>query len=151
MFSLLQRQIWTLAWKDLLLMFSRNRTSYTTVLRAFTAPLIFAIYLSVIFRVYWPKETYGIGTPRPIRTLSEGFSATTGGRDTFVLANYGPSGGDIERVIDLVAEAANTPGKTVRRISTEDELLNLCRSTFSATTKVSAVMNCSRTYNAHTN
>lgn len=139
MASLLLRQIWTLAWKDLLVLFSHNRASFWTVIRSFTAPLFLAVYLSVILRSYFPSLEYGIGSARSIRSLSDGFAKATSGRNTLALVNYGPDGGDIEQVINLIAEAAETPGKTVTRLKTEDELLTVCRSTLYGTTKVNEI------------
>jgi ATP-binding cassette, subfamily A (ABC1), member 3 len=132
--QLLLRQIWTLAWKDLLLLLNRKRRIFT-YLRALWGPIILTVYLSIIVRVYWPKENYGIGSPTGLRSLAEGFGAAGGGRNTLALVNYGPTGGEIEKVINAVAKEASLPGKTVKILTSLDELLALCRSTLYGTTK----------------
>ncbi|KAF2032632.1 ABC transporter [Setomelanomma holmii] len=133
--SLLFRQIWTLAWKDLLVVMNRKRR-FTTIVRAFTIPTIFVVYFAFIIKVYWPKETYGIGTPSTIRPLSEAIRDAPGGRRTLALCNYGSTGGDIDRVIELVTAKANgTDGHIVRVLHDPDELLTVCKSSLSAVTK----------------
>ncbi|OCK78942.1 ABC transporter, partial [Lepidopterella palustris CBS 459.81] len=128
------RQIWTLAWKDLLLVLNRKRNA-STIFRAFTIPIVLSIYMAFIIRVYWPHETYGIGTSTPIRALSAAMDSAGGGRNTLALCNYGARGGDIDKVIDIVATSAKQSGKTVQILHNPDDLLTLCRSTLSGTTK----------------
>ncbi|KAF1846607.1 uncharacterized protein K460DRAFT_395964 [Cucurbitaria berberidis CBS 394.84] len=133
--SLLLRQIWTLAWKDLLLVLNSKRR-ITTIIRAFTIPTIFVVYFAFIIRVYWPKETYGIGNPSTIRSLTEAIRDAPGGRRTLALCNYGPSGGDIDRVIKLVSEKARgSDGQIVRVLHSPDELLTVCKTSLSAVSK----------------
>ncbi|KAF2690427.1 putative ABC transporter [Lentithecium fluviatile CBS 122367] len=133
--SLLLRQIWTLAWKDLLLVLnSKRRTS--TMFRALYIPILFVIYMSFIIKVYWPKETYGIGSPNTIRPLSQAISEASGNRRTLALCNYGPEGGDIDKVIEAVAaKARGTNGQTVEIIRSPEDLLTLCKSSLSGVTK----------------
>ncbi|KAF2493864.1 hypothetical protein BU16DRAFT_58020 [Lophium mytilinum] len=132
--SLFLRQIWTMAWKDLLLTLNRERAA-TTIFRAFTVPLIFVVYMSFIIRVYWPKETYGIGASTQIRSLPDALNTAGGGRHTLALCNYGPRGGDIDKVIAAVAASARTSGKPVQLLYNPDDLLTVCRSALSGNTK----------------
>ncbi|KAF2188242.1 P-loop containing nucleoside triphosphate hydrolase protein [Zopfia rhizophila CBS 207.26] len=133
--SMFLRQIWTLAWKDLLLILCRKRRT-STVLRAFTVPFVLATYMAFIIRVYLPKQTYGIGTPSSIRSLSDAISEASGNRNTLALCNYGSTGGDIDRVIDHVAAAATgNDGQVVEILHHPDELLSLCRSSLQGITK----------------
>ncbi|OCL07698.1 ABC transporter [Glonium stellatum] len=128
------RQIWTLAWKDLLLVLNGKRNA-STIFRAFSQPVILAIYMSFIIRIYWPQETYGIGTPSLIRDLSNAMNSAGGGRNTLALCNYATPGGDIDKVINMVATSARGSGKTVEILTNPDQLLTLCRSSLSGTTK----------------
>ena len=132
--KLLLRQLWTLVWKDLLLILNRERLS-STLFRAVTIPVVFAFYISVVLRVYWPREGYGVGSPRTVRTLAEGLNAATGGRNTLALVNTGHSGGDIDKVIQIIAAEARPTGKTVELLSDEDDLIELCRSTLRGSTR----------------
>lgn len=133
--SLLLRQIWTLAWKDLLVVLNSKRR-ITTIIRAFTIPTIFVVYFAFIIRVYWPKETYGIGNEALVRPLAEAIRDAPGGRRTLALCNYGATGGDIDRVIRAVAEKAKGfDGQLVRILRNPDELLTVCKASLSAVTK----------------
>lgn len=133
--SLLLRQIWTLAWKDLLVVTNTKRR-VTTIIRAFTIPTIFVVYFAFIIRVYWPRETYGIGSPNAIRSLSEAIGEAAGNRRTLALCNYGPPGGDIDRVIEIVSgKALGGDGQVVQVLRSPDDLLTLCRSSLSGVTK----------------
>ncbi|KAF2473758.1 ABC transporter [Lindgomyces ingoldianus] len=135
--SMLLRQIKTLAWKDLLLVLNRKRR-YSTYWRAFNIPIILAIYMAFIIRVYWPTETYGIGTPSVVRPLSDAIAEAMGNRRTLALCNYGSSGsqGEIQKVIDIVAASARgNRGQVVEILRNPDDLLTLCKSSLSGVTK----------------
>jgi len=133
--SLLFRQIWWLTFKDLLLLLNSKRRVFT-IIRAFTIPTIFIIYISFIIRVYWPRETYGIGNPSGIRPLSQAISEAGGKRRTLALCNYGPTGGDIDRLVERVASAARgNNGQIVEILHNPDDLLTLCKSSLSGVTK----------------
>lgn len=133
--SLLLRQIWTLAWKDLLLVLNSKRRS-STIFRALTIPIIFVVYMSFIIKVYWPKETYGIGNPNTIRPLSQAIGEAVGNRRTLALCNYGPTGGDIDKAINIIAsKAKGNNGQIVQILHDPNELLTLCKSSLSGVTK----------------
>lgn len=133
--SLLLRQIWTLAWKDLLVILNRKRRVWT-IIRAFTFPLVFTIYIAFIIRVYWPTEVYGIGNSAAIRPLSEAIVQAPGDRRTLALCNYGSTGGDIDKVIEQVASTARGDrGQRVEILHNPDDLLTLCKSSLSGVTK----------------
>ncbi len=133
--SLFFRQLLTLAWKDLLVVFNSKR-AITTAIRAFTFPTIFTIYFAFIIRVYWPSETYGVGSPHAIRSLSEAIGDAPGNRRTLALCNYGPTGGDIDRVIQLVSDKAKgNSGQTVKVLHSSDDLLTVCKSTLASVSK----------------
>ncbi|KAF1955737.1 putative ABC transporter [Byssothecium circinans] len=133
--SLLIRQIWTLAWKDLLLVLNSERRLSTTF-RAIYIPIIFVVYMSFIIKVYWPKEIYGIGNPSTVRLLSQAIGEAVGNRRTLALCNYGQTGGDIDRVIELVSsKARGSDGQIVEVVHDPTELQSLCKSSLSGVTK----------------
>ncbi|KAF2273591.1 putative ABC transporter [Westerdykella ornata] len=133
--SLFLRQIWTLAWKDLLLLLNPKRRTFT-IIRSGTFPTIFIVYIAFIIRVYWPKEVYGIGNPATIRSLPEAISQAPGNRRTLVLCNYGPRGGDIDKVIEQVAATARQGSENKVEILTDpNDLLTTCRSSLQGVTK----------------
>jgi ATP-binding cassette subfamily A (ABC1) protein 3 len=131
---LIFKQIGALVRKDLALVLNR-RSRFFTLWRALWIPIIFATYMSFILRVYWPKETYGIGSPTPIQTLKDAMNTATGGRNTLVFVNSINSGGDIDKVIQLIAEPVQAAGKTVKIFNNYTNLVETCRSTLQGTTK----------------
>lgn len=90
--------------------------------------------MAFILRVYWPKEEYGIATSTPVRSLPEAFNAAKGGRDTVVLVNSVASGGDIDKVIQLLIQEVNSTA-IVEVVTHPEELVQKCRSTLQGTTK----------------
>lgn len=132
----LPRQVWTLARKNILINLIRH--AFSTSIRALILPVAFIIFLSYARNLFIPPSNYGIASSHPIRTLQQGLDAATGGRHTLAFVNNGLSGGDIDRVIDAVA--ASTNGKIIRRLATQAELLDVCRSSLrGATTCYGAV------------
>ncbi|RDW76105.1 putative ABC transporter-3 [Coleophoma crateriformis] len=135
----LLRQSWTLTRKNILIAFNRHLLS--TLVRAFFLPVAFMIFLSYARNLFIPPSIYGIGSSYEIRTLSQALRETGAGRNTLAFVNNGLSGGDIDRVIDAVAQPALTLGKTVSRLATETDLLETCRSSLrGATTCYGAVI-----------
>jgi ATP-binding cassette subfamily A (ABC1) protein 3 len=132
--NLLSQQIWALTEKNLLILFSRERAWYTYY-RSFAIPVLFACYVAFILRVYFPNEKYQIGNAVPVRSLVDGMNAASGGRNTLALVNSGLSGGDVDRVIRTVADEVQSNGKTVKLLSNETDLLELCPSTLRGVTK----------------
>ncbi|KAH8592220.1 hypothetical protein B0O99DRAFT_247938 [Bisporella sp. PMI_857] len=130
-------QSWTLTRKNILI--ALNRHAISTTVRAFFLPVAFMVFLSYARNLFVPPSVYGIGDPTPIRTLQQGLDAASGGRNKLVFVNNGLVGGDVERVIDIVA--GSTTGKTISRLSNEGELLDVCRSSLrGATTCYGAIV-----------
>ena len=78
---------------------------------------------------------YGIGEPRPIRSLADGLSvASQTGRETVVFVNNGFDGGDIDRVIDSVADEVSGAGKKVTRLASSSDLGYICASSLRGST-----------------
>src|SRR5438046_611451 len=99
--SPLLRQVWTLTGKNLLIAFVRNPKS--TTWRAFLIPIAVIFYLSFARYIYVPSSKYGISPTVPVRSLTDALDAASSGRTTVAFVNSGHSGGDIDRVIDIVA------------------------------------------------
>jgi ATP-binding cassette subfamily A (ABC1) protein 3 len=131
---LLMRQTSVLMRKDIMLMFN-PKSAFTTIVRALLLPVILALYMSVIIKVYWPKENYGVGTPHQLLSLPGAMQLAKGGRDTLVFVNGIASGGEIDRVIALIAESIKSSGKNVIILDKEVDLLPTCPSTLQGTTK----------------
>ncbi|KAK0123573.1 hypothetical protein ONS96_010552 [Cadophora gregata f. sp. sojae] len=129
----LLKQTWTLTRKNLLIAF--NRHAFSTSIRAFILPVAFMIFLSYARNIFVPPSNYGIGSPRPIRTLAEGIRAGGAGRETLAFVNNGLAGGDIDRVIDALVQDASSAGAKVARLSTGEELLDTCRSSLRGATE----------------
>jgi hypothetical protein len=138
---LLWRQIQTLVWKDLVLIFSRKSRLYT-IYRAWVAPIVVAIYLAFIFRVYFPKATYGIGTPEDIRSLTDAMQYAAGTRDDLILVNLGPQGGDIDRVLNAVAGPPKAAGRNVTISTDPNVILTSCHSQLTGVTNCFAAVEC---------
>jgi ATP-binding cassette subfamily A (ABC1) protein 3 len=136
MAPLLLQQIGVLTRKNLWLIFSR-KSRMSTIWRCFYAPVLVAIYLCFIFRAYFPKATYGISSPHDVRNLNDamGYAATVGKRDRLILVNVGPRGGDIDRLLNLVAETPKAAGKNITITYEQDDLIASCRSGLQGVTK----------------
>ncbi|KAF1814145.1 putative ABC transporter [Eremomyces bilateralis CBS 781.70] len=128
------RQLLTLVRKDLLLGVNR-RSLHTTILRAFLAPLIFSFFITFVIRAFWPQQTYGIGSPRPIRSLADAMTIAVPERPTLMFVNEVSPDGDIDRVINEVAGPVRERGHRVVLTRDGNELLNSCRSTLRGVTK----------------
>ncbi|KAJ5775505.1 uncharacterized protein N7511_000516 [Penicillium nucicola] len=131
MFSLFWRQVWTLTVKNLLITFVRP--SATTTLRALVLPVVFIAVISYARNFFVPPSIYGIGDPTPVRSLNSAFGSVGGGRDKLVFVNNGFTDGDIQRVIDQVAEPARLNGDHVVTLTSESDLRNTCRTTLRGT------------------
>ncbi|KUJ18709.1 P-loop containing nucleoside triphosphate hydrolase protein [Mollisia scopiformis] len=119
--GLLLRQIAILVRKDLLLLFSGPKSRLSTLIRALWIPIIYSLYMSVIIKVYWPKEKYGVGNLHQLLSLQYAMKTATGGRDTVVFVNNVSLGGDIDRVINNIATPIRASAKmqsfsTIHRI-----------------------------------
>jgi ATP-binding cassette subfamily A (ABC1) protein 3 len=126
-------QCWTLTRKNILIALHRHTIS--TVVRAFLLPIAFVIFLSYARNLFIPPSNYGIGSSHSIRTLAVALDAANGGRDTVAFVNNGLAGGDIDRIIESVAQIVSTSGKKVVRLNTQTDLLETCRSSLRGSTR----------------
>ena len=124
---LLTRQIWTLVKKNLLVVLVRH--PFTTPLRCFLLPVIFIIFLTYTRNLFIPASKFGIGDSSPVQTVADALRAATGGRNRVALVNNGHVGGEIEKVINLVADSVRAEGRLVEILPNEEQLLTACRST----------------------
>ncbi|KAI0133616.1 ABC transporter [Xylariales sp. AK1849] len=121
------RQTWTLTAKNLKIILIRH--SFATVIRAFVLPIVLGAFLTFARNLLASPAVYGIGDPRAIRSIRDALPvASRSGRETVAFVNSGHSGGDIDRVIDSVADMVTDAGRTATRLSTVTELRNVCRS-----------------------
>jgi ATP-binding cassette, subfamily A (ABC1), member 3 len=126
-------QTWTLTSKNLKIVLVRH--SLATVVRAFVLPILLAAFLSFARNLLSTPGVYGIGDPRPIRSLSSALDyAGSTGRNTVVFVNGGHTGGDIDRIIDTLADVVTSAGKTATRLSSVTELPTVCASSLRAVT-----------------
>lgn len=106
------------------------------VVMAFLLPIILAAFFSFAKNLFVPPAKFGFGTVRPVLSLAEAFDAArSSGRDKVVLVNNGHDGGEINRVLDKVAEAVVQAGSMkLVTVGREDELLTECRSSLRGVT-----------------
>jgi ATP-binding cassette subfamily A (ABC1) protein 3 len=83
--------------------------------------------------LFIPPSHFGIGDPTPVRSLTDALHAAGAGRNTLVFVNNGYTGGDIEKVINLVAKPARDSGRNIEIISSPDQLDIICRNTLRGT------------------
>ncbi|TQN69265.1 ATP-binding cassette sub-family A member 17 [Colletotrichum shisoi] len=114
------RQTWTLTvknWKIIL------RHAVAAVFIAFILPLALTTFFSFAKNLFVPPAVYGISDPRTVRSLPDALdAAASSGRETVVFVNNGFSGGDIDSVIDVLANSVESAGKTALRRSSVTDL-----------------------------
>ena len=120
------RQTVTLCEKTLTIVFMRHWLG--TLIRAFFAPIIFMFFISYAKNFFVPPSQYGIGDPRPLRSLTDAIGVSSDGRHTIAFVNNGYTGGPISNVIDQVSEPIRSLGKNVLVLDNEADLLSRCPS-----------------------
>ncbi|KAI5922780.1 hypothetical protein F4810DRAFT_235515 [Camillea tinctor] len=121
------RQVWTLTAKNLKIVLVRH--ALATVVRALVLPILLAAFLTFARNLFIGPATFGIGSPRDIRTLQDGLQAAgSSGRNTVVFVNNGFAGGDIDRVIDTLSDVVTGAGRNATRLSQLSALPYTCRS-----------------------
>jgi ATP-binding cassette, subfamily A (ABC1), member 3 len=83
--------------------------------------------------LFIPPSVFGIGKATPVRSIGEALDLASGGRDKLVLVNGGFTGGDIEQVINQIANPARQAGKQVEILSDEVDLRTVCRNSLRGT------------------
>ena len=120
----LARQVWTLVKKNFLIAFVRR--PWTSPVRAFVLPVVVVLFLVYVRNLSGPPSTFGVGSPTPVRSVVKAMNAASGGRKTVVFVNGGMVGGDVDRVIQRVADPLRQAGKTVTVLAKDDDLLDVC-------------------------
>ncbi|KAI1327391.1 ABC transporter [Xylariaceae sp. FL0255] len=121
------RQTWTLTAKNFKIVVVRHPLS--TVIRAFVLPVILAAFLSFARNLFTTPADFGISDPHAVRSLENALQAATStGRDTVVFVNSGLAGGDIDQVIDTLADTVTGAGKNVVRLTQVANLTTVCPS-----------------------
>ncbi|WYZ35651.1 hypothetical protein EsH8_X_000298 [Colletotrichum jinshuiense] len=120
------RQTWTLTKKNWKII---SRHSIAAVFIAFILPLALTTFFSFAKNLFVPPAVYGVSDSRQIRSLADALNAaTSSGRETVVFVNSGFSGGDIDSVIDSLADSVERAGKTALRRTSTADLGTDCRS-----------------------
>jgi ABC-type multidrug transport system ATPase subunit len=128
------RQWYALVEKTLLIVFWRNW--FSTLVRAFFAPIIFFFFIAYAKNFFVPPSEFGVGSPYPVRSLADAVSHGSGGRSNFVFVNNGFSGGQISEIITPISDQLSGAGLKVQTVESEGELLTVCRSS------IRSVSNC---------
>lgn len=130
------KQVNTLIGKNLRILLFRHPT--LCVWMAFVLPIILAAFFSFAKNLFVPPAKYGFGDVNPVRSLGDALNHASGsGRNKVVLVNNGHSGGDIDRVLDQLADQVSNARSSVEvtRIEDEDDLVLECRSSLRGVTK----------------
>ncbi|KAI1821312.1 hypothetical protein F4861DRAFT_476258 [Xylaria intraflava] len=105
------------------------RHSLATFIRAFALPIALGAFLAFARYIFVPPSEFGISALRPVRSLPDALPlASSDDRNTVAFLNSGLAGGDIDRVIDTLADQVTGAGKNAVKLSQPSELTSLCRS-----------------------
>ncbi|KAM3515105.1 hypothetical protein MY11210_001223 [Beauveria gryllotalpidicola] len=131
----LKRQIWTLMrknWRSLVL-----RHYIILAAMAFVVPIVLSIFFSTARDLFVPPATFGIGDVRPLMPIKDALQhGSDAGRTRLILVNNGHAGGNIDKVLDHVANTVQNAdaGVAIVRVSNEREVAGQCRSTLRGVT-----------------
>ncbi|CAK7231169.1 hypothetical protein SBRCBS47491_007839 [Sporothrix bragantina] len=131
--SLFLRQVWTLSAKNVRIVFIRHPIA--TVIRALIIPLILFAFFSFAKYLFVPPAVFGIGTLKPLLSLSDALAdAAITGRQTVAFYNGGLPGGAIDAVIETVAAQVESAGSTAVRLANESQIDTVCHSSLRGVT-----------------
>lgn len=133
------RQTWTLCAKTLLIVLGRHPLG--TVIRALIAPVAFMFFIAWAKNLFVPNSNFGVGSPTPLRSLSEAAVASSGGRNNIVFINNGHTGGAIEKVINSISTPFKAQGYDVSTLESTDRLNVICRSSIRGVSPCFAAVN----------
>ena len=85
-------------------------------------------FISYAKNFFVPPSTFGIGTPNPVRSLTQGLNEAGGGRDTVVFVNNGFTDGSIGNVINQLSTTVRNAGKNVHVLPDNSTLSTVCPS-----------------------
>lgn len=127
----LYHQIGALRNKTLKIIIQRHFVS--TLYSALVLPIISSLYLGLGQKFNNVNDKFGIGDPHAVQSLSDALGHATGGRNTVILVNNGHTGGDIDKVLDSVADIVHAAGKNATRLSQESDIGFVCKSSIRGT------------------
>ncbi|EKG18758.1 ABC transporter-like protein [Macrophomina phaseolina MS6] len=85
-------------------------------------------FISYARNFFVPPSSFGIGSPRPVRSLENALNAAQGGRNKVVFVNNGLTGGDIETIITNLSDTVRSAGRLVSVVEDDIDLLTECPS-----------------------
>jgi ATP-binding cassette subfamily A (ABC1) protein 3 len=81
------KQTWTLTNKNILIALRRH--TIATLIRAFILPVGYMIFLTFARNLFISNNTFGVGSPQPIRSLQDGLAITDVSRQNVLFVNNG--------------------------------------------------------------
>lgn len=127
------RQVWTLIAKNLRIVFIRH--PFATIIRALIIPIALLVFFSYAKYIFVPDAVYGIGTSRPLMSLSAALAkGAASGRETVAFSNGGFSNGAIDAVIDTLVAKVEAAGSRAVRLTNDSALDSLCPSSLRGVT-----------------
>ncbi|CAI6101462.1 unnamed protein product [Clonostachys chloroleuca] len=131
--ALFLRQVWALTIKDLRIVLFGPWIS--TLIRALLFPILFVVFLCYSKNLFFAPTEQGIGQPHKVRSLADGLSNASGGREQLVFVDNGFRAGEIEHVISSLVASINSTEIEINVLKSEPELLAQCQSASSGTSK----------------
>ncbi|KAM3494355.1 hypothetical protein MY3957_002363 [Beauveria namnaoensis] len=131
----LKRQIWTLMRKNFRCLILRHYLILSTM--ALLVPIVLSLFFSSARNLFVPPATFGIGDVRPLMPIKDALQrGSDAGRTKLILVNNGHAGGNIDKVLNDVANIVQNAnaGVAVVRVSNEKEIPGQCRSTLRGVT-----------------
>ncbi|KAF4122711.1 ABC-type branched-chain amino acid transport system, ATPase component [Geosmithia morbida] len=129
------KQIWTLMIKNWRCTLLRHSTA--CILMAFIVPIALSAFFSYAKNLFVPPAVFGISGVHPVRSLDDAFAAAIGSRrDKVLLVNAGPSGGQIDAVLDRLESQIGSANDAMRavRLDSEDDIAAQCPSSLRGVT-----------------
>lgn len=132
----LLRQTWAQVRKNLLI--NLRRHAFTTLVRAFWLPVIFASFIAFARNLFVSPAKYGIGTPPAVITdLASAMDMHSG--NTMVFVNNG-LGGDVDTVIEALQDELRGGERVTKVLEKSVDLRKECKQTIQGVSKCFAAV-----------
>ncbi|KAM3498922.1 hypothetical protein MY10362_007791 [Beauveria mimosiformis] len=131
----LKRQIWTLMRKNFRCLILRHYIVICAM--ALVVPVVLSVFFSSARNLFVPPATFGIGDVRPLMPIKDALQhGSDAGRTKLILVNNGHAGGNIDKVLNDVANTVQNAnaGVAIVRVDSEREIPGQCRSTLRGVT-----------------
>ncbi|KAK8143650.1 hypothetical protein G3M48_006937 [Beauveria asiatica] len=131
----LKRQIWTLMRKNFRCLILRHYIVICAM--ALVVPIVLSVFFSTARNLFVPPATFGIGDVRPLMPIKDALQhGSNAGRTKLILVNNGHAGGNIDKVLNDVANTVQNAnaGVAIVRVGSEREIPGQCRSTLRGVT-----------------